>query len=123
LFERRWFEIAAEKNFENRVKKFLKDEGCWFVKYWGGGTFTKSGVPDLLVCADGQFIGLELKAPNGKASDLQKTCLKKIDEAGGMGILLYPKDFDRFKKLIWAINAMNIEEIYEIYTVLKGRWC
>ena len=33
--------MASEKNFENRVKRFLKDEGCYFIKYWGGGEFTK----------------------------------------------------------------------------------
>lgn len=42
--------MAAEKNFEEKVKKYLKENGCWFLKYWGGGGFTKSGIPDLLVC-------------------------------------------------------------------------
>ena len=32
--------MAAEKNFENKVKKFLKDNGCWILKYWGGAAFT-----------------------------------------------------------------------------------
>ena len=27
--------MAAEKNFENKVKKFLKDKGAWVLKYWG----------------------------------------------------------------------------------------
>ena len=38
-----------EKILENRVKEFLKSEGCWLVKYWGGGSYTRAGVPDLLV--------------------------------------------------------------------------
>lgn len=115
--------MAAEKNFENRVKKFLKDEGAWFVKYWGGGHFTKSGIPDLLVCFKGQFIGLELKAPTGKASDLQKNCLKQIDKAGGLAILLYPEDFGKFKELIRCIKSMSIEAQMDIYEEMKGRWC
>ena len=120
--------MAAEKNFENRVKKFLKDEGAYFVKYWGGVAlngkkYTKNGVPDLLVCVDGCFIGLELKAPTGKASELQKAHLKQIDAAGGLGVLLYPDDFDRFKNLVRAVKEMNIEETYENYNILKGRWC
>ena len=40
--------MAAEKNFENKVKKFLKDKGAWVLKYWGGAAYTKSGIPDLL---------------------------------------------------------------------------
>lgn len=47
--------MAAEKNFENKVKKFLKDKGAWVLKYWGGAAYTKSGIPDLLVCFKGWF--------------------------------------------------------------------
>ena len=92
--------MAAEKQFENKVKKYLKDQGAWFVKYWGGGGFTKAGIPDLLVCYKGHFIGIELKAPNGHPSDLQLYNLDKINEAGGYGILLYPKDFENFKTFL-----------------------
>ena len=44
--------MAAEKNFENKIKGFLKDHGCWFLKYWGGAAYTKSGIPDILACCD-----------------------------------------------------------------------
>ena len=68
--------MAAEKNFENKVKKFLKDKGAWVLKYWGGAAYTKSGIPDLLVCSDGCFLGIEVKAPNGEPSLLQLVNLK-----------------------------------------------
>jgi hypothetical protein len=108
--------MAAEKNFENNVKKFLKDKGCYFIKYWGGAAYTKSGVPDILACVHGEFFGIELKAPNGKPSDLQIYNLRKIDSAGGKAILLYPKDFDLFKRLI------ENPENKKLYEVLKSRW-
>lgn len=95
---------GSEKLFENKVKDFLKSEGCYFIKYWGGGTFTKSGVPDILACCNGKFLGIELKAAKGKPSDLQLYNIRKITEAGGIGIILYPKDFDYFKKLIKSIK-------------------
>lgn len=95
--------MAAEKNFENKVKKFLKDQGCWFIKYWAGGEFTKSGVPDLLVCCNGYFLGVELKAPNGKPSELQLWNIKQIQNAGGIAMVLYPKDFEEFKELIYSL--------------------
>ena len=96
--------MAAEKNFENRVKKFLKEQGCWFVKYWGGGQFTKAGVPDLLICCNGHFIAAEIKAPNGKPSDLQLWNIEQIRKAGGFADVLYPKDFEEFKKLILELK-------------------
>ena len=99
-----------EKAFENKVKQFLKDQGCWFVKYWGGGGFTKSGIPDLLVCCNGRFLGVEIKAENGKPSDLQLYHIRKINDAGGIGIVLYPKHFEQFKELINSLQKQNKEE-------------
>lgn len=92
--------MAAEKNFENRVKAFLKAQGCWFIKYWGGGQFTKAGVPDLLVCCNGHFLAVELKAPNGKPSPLQLHTINEIIDAGGTALVLYPSGFEDFKELV-----------------------
>lgn len=97
--------MGDEKNFENRVKTFLKDKGAWVLKYWGGAAYTKSGVPDLLVCANSYFLGIELKAPRGRPSELQLYQLREIEKAGGFGILLYPKDFDGFKEFINHLYA------------------
>lgn len=113
--------MAQEKAFENKVKKFLKEQNCWFIKYWAGAAFTKEGIPDILCCCNGRFLGIELKAPTGKASDLQIYNLKKIDESGGFAILLYPKDFEKFKDFIDAV-IMEDDFLYEKYENLKGRW-
>ena len=92
--------MAAEKNFENRVKKFLKEQGCWFIKYWAGSEFTKSGIPDLLICCNGHFLGVELKGPKGKPSELQLWNIEQIQKAGGIALVLYPDGFDEFKRLV-----------------------
>ena len=55
-------EWQQKKNFENKIKGFLKDHGCWFLKYWGGAAYTKSGIPDILACCNGKFLGIEVKA-------------------------------------------------------------
>lgn len=112
--------MAAEKQFENKVKTFLKDNGCWFLKYWGGAAYTKSGIPDILACCSGQFLGVEVKAKNGKPSELQLYNLKKIDEAGGLAILLYPDDFETFKIMIELIQCGCTFGQY--YKKLKRRW-
>lgn len=101
--------MAAEKQFENKVKAYLKEQGCWFVKYWSGTAqngkkFTKDGIPDLLVCCNGYFLGIELKAENGKPSELQLWNLEQISKAGGIGIVLYPHGFEQFKELIKALK-------------------
>lgn len=115
--------MASEKNFENRVKQFLKNEGCYFIKYWGGGEFTKAGVPDILCCCNGFFIGIEVKAPNGKPSALQLHNLHQIDEANGFAVLLYPKDFTLFQNFIQCISQEWDEGIMANYELLKKGWC
>lgn len=96
--------MASEKNFENRVKKFLKEQDAYFVKYWGGGNFTRSGVPDLLVCCKGRFMGLEIKAENGKPSELQLHHIEQIRKAGGIAFILRPSDFKDFKEFVEGLK-------------------
>lgn len=112
--------MAKEKNFENKVKKFLKNNGCYSIKYWGGGQFTKAGVPDLLVCCNGRFLGIEIKADNGKPSELQLHNLNEIEKAGGFGILLYPSQWERFTLLIESLERFDVQSTVGCYDVFRA---
>lgn len=112
--------MAEEKNFEDRVKRFLKEHHCWYVKYWGGGSFTKAGIPDLLVCCNGYFMGIELKAEKGEPTMLQLQTLKRIREAGGYGILLYAGDFKAFMK--WYGDQIKGKAWYLDNIEMQHRW-
>lgn len=92
--------MAQEKQYENKIKKYLKERGAWLIKYWGGASFTKSGVPDILACVNGYFVGIEVKAENGRPSNLQIYNIKKIREADGIAFVLYPNDWDMFQNII-----------------------
>ena len=94
--------IAAEKNFETKVKKFLEDNGCWYVKFFANA-YTKVGIPDILACVNGHFVGIEVKATNGKPSSLQLYNIEEIKKSGGIAMVLYPKDFDAFKDIIFKL--------------------
>lgn len=113
--------MAQEKNFENRIKKFLQEKGCWFIKYWGGAAYTKSGIPDLLICCNGYFIGVEVKALKGKPSELQLYNIRKINEACGIAIVLYPDQFDDFKYMIHCLLQNNDVEALSIATKINKR--
>lgn len=73
--------------------------GYW-EKRWGGGKYVKSGMPDMHIVVNGISIEAELKAPNGRPSELQKQKLNQIDDADCIALVLYPKDFEKFQKLI-----------------------
>ena len=93
-----------EKSFENKVKKFLKDNNCYYVKQFGCA-FTRAGVPDLLACIGGYFVAIELKAETGRPSELQLLNIRQIQGANGIAMVLYPKDFDKFKLLCMGLLA------------------
>lgn len=113
--------MAEEKNFENRLKKFLEDEGCWFVKYFANA-YTKSGIPDILCCCNGNFLGVEVKASKGKPSELQKRNIRKINQCGGYGVILYPDQFDDFKKMVQHINNFDPIGTRLVCHTINERW-
>lgn len=112
--------MAAEKSFEERLKRWLESEGIYALgtgqqdmvappcgyweKRWGGGKYVKSGMPDMHIVVNGISIEAELKAPGGKPSELQKQKLNQIDDAGCIAVVLYPKDFENFQRLIWYLK-------------------
>lgn len=109
--------MAQEKTFENKIKKYLDARGAWFIKYWAGAQYTKSGIPDILACVNGYFVGIEVKAQNGKPSELQLHNVRKINEAGGFAFVLYPSAFDSFKQFIDSLSREEFDrdQIPEIW--------
>lgn len=98
--------MGKEKDFEKKVREFLeKDCGCWVLKTWSNGV-QREGVPDLLVCCNGYFLGVEVKAANGYPSELQLKNIQWIRKAYGIAIVLYPNQFDEFKHLIHQMTDM-----------------
>ncbi|BDR67226.1 hypothetical protein K144312032_14540 [Clostridium tetani] len=93
----------TEKQFENKIKDFLKSlSQTWFFKYWAG-PMSKAGIPDIIACVNGTFVAIEVKAPNGKPSELQKRNIRLIQECEGLAYILYPKDFEPFKKDMYEL--------------------
>lgn len=99
--------MAAEKTFENKVKKYIEDQGGWQVKFFAN-RMTKTGIPDILACVNGYFLAVEVKAQNGKPSELQKHHVKKINDADGYAIILYPQDYIFFQDLVNSLKKRNI---------------
>ena len=91
--------MAQEKNFENKIKAYLKSIGAYFIKTHGD-RFSRVGTPDIIACVNGRFVAVEVKAENGKPSELQLYHLEQIRKAGGHAFLLYPKDFENFKNFL-----------------------
>lgn len=113
-----------ETPFKEKIEGLLKAHNAWYIKYWAGAKFTKEGIPDILACVNGLFFGIELKGDGGKPKLLQLVKLRKIREAQGIGILLYPEDLQDFEKLMLGYPSAyqwyeeNIEKQNEWYQKL-----
>lgn len=110
-----------EKIFENKIKKFLKESDCYFLKYWGGGVFTQTGVPDILACCNGYFLGIEVKATQGKPSQLQLHHIEEIKAAGGFAMVLYPDQFEQLEDVITHLNANEIVRASSVISAINKR--
>lgn len=112
--------MAEEKSFEEKLKAWLESEGIYplgtpkqnmtippcgyWEKRWGGGKYTKAGLPDMHIVVNGVSIEAELKAARGRPSELQKQKLNQIDDAGCIAVVLFPKDFENFKMLVKVLK-------------------
>lgn len=91
--------MAQEKIFENKIKKYIKDNGGYCVKYFGCN-YSTSGTPDILACIHGHFLAIEVKGYRGIPSELQLYKIKQIREAGGFAYVAYPTGWERLKDII-----------------------
>lgn len=70
-----------ETKLVEKIIDRLKAEGGFWVKIHGG-PMQQTGIPDIVGCYKGKFIGIEVKIPGNKPSALQKVVLKELEEAG-----------------------------------------
>lgn len=74
------------------------------------------------MCCNGYFVAVEVKAPNGKPSELQKMNIRKINESCGIGVILYPDQFDDFKHLIYKLIEGDEMEAWRVTHKINERW-
>ena len=76
-----------ERDVVAAIKKYLVTLGG-DIFFWKehGGPYGTSGIPDIICCYKGRFLGLEAKLPGGKLTELQKRTLGKINAAGGIAL-------------------------------------
>ena len=107
--------METEKEFENRVKKWLKEKGCWYLKTWSNG-IQRKGIPDLLICCNGFFVGVELKSMDGKPTDLQLKEIEQIRNSNGVAMVLYPDQFEVFKAYMESLMEKENDNYF------SGQW-
>lgn len=76
-----------EGKLVSATRSLLKEKGARPFKIQGDSdSFQEVGIPDLLVCYKGRFVGLEAKMPGNKPTAKQKAVLDEIVQTGGYAI-------------------------------------
>ena len=73
------------------------------------GGYGSSGVPDIIACCQGKFIGIECKANGNTPTDLQQKNLQDIINAEGQSLVIDEKNVDMLKLLIQT-NESNVNK-------------
>ncbi|WP_396189658.1 hypothetical protein [Flavobacterium sp.] len=96
--------MTPEKKVKDKVVKLLKEHDAYYFYPVTGG-YGASGVPDIVVCMGGKFIGIECKADGGKATALQMKNLTSIAKNGGYAVLVDETGIGSLKMMLIEISA------------------
>lgn len=87
-------EPTNEKQLQDRIwKRIITLAPTAWVFHPVGGPYQTPGIPDLLICINGMFIGMEVKFPHpgesveharSRATPQQRAQIRRINLAGGM---------------------------------------
>jgi len=93
---------------ENRVKAkctaILKKHKAFYF-FPAMGLYGRRGVPDIICCVKGRFLGIECKAGKGQLTDMQMHTLAQIEDAGGVSIVVRESNIDLLKDLMGALSG------------------
>jgi len=87
--------MTPEAKVKKKAVQILKQHGAYYFYPVTGG-YGRSGVPDIIACYKGRFIGIECKAGTNKPTALQQKNLTDIETADGVALV---------------VNEENIEEV------------
>ena len=94
--------MTPEAKVKAKVHKLLKQADAYAVNYIGG-VYAKNGTPDILACAQGRFVGIEVKAGKNRPTTLQLRALQEIDEAGGLALVVNESELDYLAECLRGI--------------------
>jgi len=90
---------TPEKKVKDKVVKILKEEGVYYFFPFSGG-YGRSGIPDIICSLDGLFLAIECKAGKGTTTKLQDREIRRINESGGLALVIDEMNLDELRGFI-----------------------
>ena len=110
-----------ESVFQQKCMKLLRTKGAYVENISGGSIYQASGISDLIGCYKGVYLGLELKTGNYTPTELQKSKLNNVMNAGGVGRVIVhdPKrgldGFQEIKDILACIDTYGCAPKHQYY--------
>lgn len=95
--------MTPEAKVKKQVVAVLKKHGAYYFYPVTGG-YGRSGVPDIVACFKGKFLGIECKAGKNTTTALQQKNLREITENGGLALVISEEDVAWFADLMKAAS-------------------
>ena len=87
---------TPEGKVKDKCTALLKQYRAYYFFPMMGG-FARSGIPDIIVCHEGKFLGVECKAGRNTTTPLQEAEMLKIREAGGSTLVINEDNIDQLE--------------------------
>jgi hypothetical protein len=98
--------MTPEAKVKKKVVTLLKKRGVYYFYPVMGG-FGRSGIPDIVCCCKGHFIGIECKAGSNKPTALQELEMQKIRDVGGTTLV---------------VNEDNLNDVEEVLNLIESNY-
>lgn len=90
---------TPERRIKEKIVAVLKDEAVYYFFPATHG-YGRSGVPDIIACVNGRFLGIEVKAGTNKPTALQVREIEHIRRCGGVAIVANEENWDMVRELV-----------------------
>tara|TARA_R100001086_G_scaffold59334_1_gene27230 strand:+ start:2327 stop:2620 length:294 start_codon:yes stop_codon:yes gene_type:complete len=96
--------MTPEAKVKKKAVQILKELSAYYFYPVTGG-YGRSGVPDIIVCYRGLFIGIECKAGKNKPTPLQEKNMEDIHKAGGVALVINEDNVSRLSRILFDLSS------------------
>ncbi len=94
---------VKEKWVKQQVVKMLKERHLYYF-FPIAGAYTSVGVPDIVACVRGRFVGIECKAGNNRPTEIQLRNLEAIRDNNGIALVVNENDLEALEQRLETLT-------------------
>jgi Holliday junction resolvase len=90
---------TPEGEIKDQVRKVLDEMKAYYFFPAANG-YGRTGIPDVIACIGGHFVGIECKAGSKQPTALQQRELDNIEKAEGTGLVVNADNIGNLKNIL-----------------------